>query len=234
MTSRLGIPTPETKIVQFPDPPPEEMTAFCDVNFPAYPASLSLRFQNRKTTIITSELATGPRPTESYAGILFPDLLVAFDVDPQAGIARKGYLIPEQGKPPGFVLEVASETTTRRDETIKRNAYAAMGAPEYWRFDPTGGDMYLEALAGDRFVGGVYQPMATHRTEEGNYWGHSEALDLTLCWEEGHLRFWGPVSRNYLPTFEQERAAHDAEGAARQAAEARVQQLEEEPRRQSS
>ena len=154
MTSRLGIPTPETKIVQFPDPPPEEMTAFCDVNFPAYPASLSLRFQNRKTTIITSELATGPRPTESYAGILFPDLLVAFDVDPQAGIARKGYLIPEQGKPPGFVLEVASETTTRRGETIKRDAYAAMGAPEYWRFDPTGCDMYQEALAGVRFVGG--------------------------------------------------------------------------------
>ena len=76
--------------------------------------------------------------------------------------------------------------------------------------------------------------MWTHRTEEGNYWGHSEALNLTLCWEEGHLRFWGPVSRNYLPTFEEERDAHDSESAARQAAEACVQQLEEELRRQSS
>ena len=33
---------------------------------------------------------------------------------------RKGYLIPEQGKPPDFVLEVASETTGEVDETDKR------------------------------------------------------------------------------------------------------------------
>ena len=214
MTSRPIAPTPNTeKIVQFPDPPPEEMTAFYDVNFPAYPASLSLHFGNRETTIITSELATGLRPTESYQGILFPDLLVAFHVDPQAGVARKGYLIPEQGKPPDFVMEVASETTARRDETVKRDAYASMRVGEYWRFDPTGGQQYQTALAGDRLAGGVYEPISIHRTDEGHYWGHSEALNLALCWEDGNLRFWDPVSGSYLPTFEDERADHLAEAS---------------------
>ena len=224
MTSRPIAPTPNTeKIVQFPDPPPEEMTAFYDVNFPAYPASLSLHFGNRETTIITSELATGLRPTESYQGILFPDLLVAFHVDPQAEVARKGYLTPEQGKPPDFVMEVASETTARRDETVKRDAYASMRVGEYWRFDPTGGQQYQTALAGDRLAGGVYEPISIHRTDEGHYWGHSEALNLALCWEDGNLRFWDPVSGSYLPTFEDERADHLAEASARRAAEAHAE-----------
>ena len=143
------------KVLQFPDPPPEEMTAFYHVGFPGYPASLALHFQDQATTIITSEVAAGVRPTQSYEGILYPDLLIAFNVDAEANIARNGYLIPEQGKPPDFVLEVASETTARRDETVKRDAYAAMGVREYWRFDPTGGHRYQAALAGDNIGDGV-------------------------------------------------------------------------------
>ena len=59
--------------------------------------------------------------------------------------ARNGYLIPEQGKPPDFVLEVASEGTGREDETVKRDAYEAMGVREYWRFDHTGGEFHSAA-----------------------------------------------------------------------------------------
>ena len=194
----------------------------------------------------------GLDPRRSYEGILFPDLLVAFHVDPQAGVARKGYLIPEQGKPPDFVMEVASETTARRDETVKRDAYASLRVGEYWRFDPTGGQQYQTALAGDRLAEGVYEPISIHRTDEGHYWGHSEALNLALCWEDGNLRFWDPVSGSYLPTFEDERANRltadaraeveanarraaesraEAETNARRAAEAQVRRLEEELRR---
>ena len=148
MTSRPVTGTLDTeKVRQFPDVPPEEMTAFRHVNYPAYPASLSLHFGNQETTVITSELAAGLRETESYEGVLFPDLLVAFGVDPKADTARNGYLIPEQGKPPDFVLEVASKTTARNDETDKRDAYAAMGVGEYWRSDPTGGQQYQAPLA---------------------------------------------------------------------------------------
>ena len=223
MTSRPVTATPDTeKVRQFPDVPPEEMTAFRHVNYPAYPASLSLHFGNQETTVITSELAAGLRETESYEGILFPDLLVAFGVDPKADTARNGYLIPEQGKPPDFVLEVESKTTARNDETDKRDACAAMGVGEYWRFDPTGGQQYQAPLAGDRLAGNVYEPIAIHQTEEGHYWGHSDALGLALSWEEGTLRFWDPASRGYLPTFEDERATRLAEASARQAADARA------------
>ena len=227
MTTKPVSPQPDTaEVVQFPDPPPEEMTAFYDVNLPAYPASLVLHFGNPETTIIVSELATGVRPTQSYRGILFPDLLVAFGVDPAAHRARNGYLIPEQGKPPDFVMEVASKTTARRDETVKRDAYAAMGIPEYWRFDATGGQQYRTHLAGDRLVEGTYVPIPIHQTGEGHHWGHSQALGLDLCWEDGNLRFWDPASRIYLTTFADERAA-------RNAAEARVRELEEQLRRRT-
>ena len=47
--------------------------------------------------------------------------------------------VDEVGKPPDLVLEVASESTGRRDYTFKRDGYEKMGVGEYWRFDPSGG-----------------------------------------------------------------------------------------------
>ena len=146
MTTRPIAPmTDAAGIIQFPDAPPEEMTAFDYVNFPAYPPSLAVHFGNPDTTIIISEIAAALIPTRTYEGVLYPDLLIAFDVDPAARVTRNGYLIPEQGKPPDFVLEVASETTDRRDETVKRDAYAVMGVPD------TGGST-LPAVADTRRV----------------------------------------------------------------------------------
>ena len=225
MTTKPINPPPDSgEIVQFPDPPPEEMTAYDHVNFPGYPPSLAAHFGNPDTTIITSEVVAALIPSESYDGVRYPDLLIAFNVNPAARVARNGYLIPEQGKPPDFVLEVASPSTARRDETCKRDNYAAMGIPEYWRFDPTGGDHYETALAGDRLVDGLYRPVPIHGTNEGRLWGHSDALNLDLCWEEGKLRFWDPEARRYLRTF-------DEANEDRIAAEARVRELEEELRR---
>ena len=227
MTAKPVAPQPETAgILQFPDPPPEEMTAFEHVNFPAYPPSLALHFGSPETTIITSEVAAGLRATVTYEGVLFPDLLIAFNVDPEARRARNGYLISEQGKPPDFVLEVASETTARRDETHKREAYAAMGVPEYWRFDGTGGRWYQAHLAADRFVEGLYVAIPIHQTAEGHYWGHSDSLNLDLCWEAGNLRFWDPIARIYLNTFADERAARSAAEARAMEAEARAVEAE--------
>ncbi len=80
-----------------------------------------------------------PLPSENYDGVRYPHLLIAFNADPVANISRHGYLIPEQGKPPDFVLEVASESTGRRDEVTKRSDYQRMGILENWRFDPSGG-----------------------------------------------------------------------------------------------
>ena len=232
MTTKPVRQSPEAeKIVQLPDAPPEEMTAFHHVNFPAYPASLAMHFGRPETTVILSEIAAALIPTESFEGVRYPDLLIAFDAHPEAIIPRNGYLIPEQGKPPDFVMEVASETTGRRDEAVKRDDYAAMGVQEYWRFDHTGGRFHSVPLAGDRLVSGVYEPISIQLTDDQHQWGHSDVLNLDLCWEEGKLRFWDPVGRRYLATFAEEREAHLEERDARIAAEARAQRLEEELRR---
>ena len=252
----ISAPAPGApEIVRFPDARPcdLDMTTYYYVNFPAYPSALADHLGNLDTTVIISEMAAGLRATESYEGILFPDLLIAFNANAAAAQARNGYLVPEQGKPPDFVLEVASETTSERDEGYKRNAYANMGVTEYWRFDNTG-DWYETPLAGDALVDGQYQPITIHRTTEGHYRGHSAVLNLDLCWEEGQLRFWDPVGQRYLTTGLEERAARreaevartEAEAARRGAenraeterqarleAEARVRQLEEELRRRS-
>ena len=219
------------EIVQFPEPPPEEMTAYYTVNWPGYPGALANHFGNPETTIITSEVAAALMLTPDWEGVRYPDLPIAFGVDPAANRARLGYLIPEQGKPPDFVLEVASDSTYRRDVTIKRADYARMGVLEYWRFDPQGDQPGRTHLAGDRLVDGLYEPISIHRTEEGTYRGYGVSLGLDLCWEEGDLRFWNPEGQRYLETFRQVSARADVETARANAAEARVRELEEELRR---
>ena len=239
MTTKPVTPVPDAgEIIKFPDAPPEEMTAYHHVNFPGYPGFLALHFGNPETTVILSEIAAALFPTANRDGVRYPDLLISFNANPAAVIPRNGYLIPEQGKPPDFVLEVASASTGRIDETYKRRHYARMRIPEYWRFDHTGGEYHSAHLAGDRLVDGEYQPITIHRTIEGHYWGHSVALNLDLCWEEGVLRWYDPVAGSYLVTIPEERQARIAEREKRIAAEARTaeaearaRQLEEELRR---
>ena len=60
------------------------------------------------------------------------------------------------GKPPDWVLEVASESTSRVDVNRKPGIYAQIGVPEYWRFDPTGGRYHGQPMAGERLVGTAF------------------------------------------------------------------------------
>ena len=221
------------KIIPFPDAPPPELTAYYAINRPGYPPSLADHFGSRETTIITSEVAAALIPyAGTYEGVRYPDLLIAFNVNPAANKARKGYLIPEQGKPPDFVLEVASESGKERDEVAKRNDYARMGVPEYWRFDETGGQYHSVPLAGDRLINGQYQPIPIHETPDGRYWGHSESLNLDLCWENGELRWYDPTAQRYLPDFDDQTTALHVETALREAAE--VQLIAEATQREAA
>ena len=99
-----------------------------------------------------------------------PDCLVAFGVaiPPEDIVDANGYMISEVGKPPDFVLEVASESTGRRDYTLKRDVYAAYEVREQWRFDHTGGLYHDAPLAGDRLVDGVYVPIPVVTGPEGH------------------------------------------------------------------
>ena len=103
---------------------------------------------------------------------------------------QNGYVIDEVGKPPDFVLEVASPSTGRADYTTKRDGYARLGVVEYWRFDPSGGEYHDQPLAGDLLVDGAYQPIELHYEPDGSIWGRSAALGLDLYWQTGDLRFY--------------------------------------------
>ena len=151
---------------------------------------------------------------------LAPDCVVAFGVDRDAIVERNGYVISEVGKPPDFVLEVASRSTGRRDYTIKRDAYARYGVVEYWRSDETGGKYHDAPLAGDRLVGGVYVPIPLHRTPDGVIRGHSEILGLDVCWDRGITRFRDPSTGEYLPDNREMKEARDAAETQRDIAEA--------------
>ena len=190
---------------------------------PGHLAALSRYFGSPETTLVLSEVPVG-RYLRQRRGLRVPDLLIAFRVDPARIIAHRGYSIEEWGKPPDFVLEIASENTAENDVTVKRDDYAAFGIPEYWRFDPSGGDYYGTGLSGDRLVDGLYQPIGITVTDDSHSRGHSEVLGLDLCWEDGQLRWYAPPAERYLPTF-------DDEAEARIAAEERVRALEAEIRR---
>ena len=179
----------------------------------------------------------------------YPDLMVAFGIDQEKVNVANGYVIDEVGKPPDFVMEVASESTGRNDYLDKRATYADLGVPEYWRFDYTGGAYHDAPLAGDRLTeNGVYQPIELTTEPDGVIWGHSEALNLSLCWIAGRLRFWARAQGMYLPDLTESAARANAEAAranaeaayaAREtaradAAEARARMLEQELRRREN
>ena len=222
MSSR---PVPRTPAVgRFPEfPPRDDMQNPIHLHDDGHQAALRRHFGNPDATIVLGEVPIGWTP-DQRRGLRSPDLLIAFGIDRPAIIDQRGYSIRDQGKPPDFVLEIASPTTSRNDYTAKRQDYAAFGVTEYWRFDPTGGDLYPEPLAGDRLADGIYRPIDIVREDESHYWGRSEALSLSLCSEEGRLRWWDPLTRRYLRTFDE---ADDE----RIAADERIRELEAEIRR---
>ncbi len=252
MTNRLANTTVQGELLVFPDfPPRDDMQNFLYIYREAYSCALERYLGKNPTTLVMCETPVDWRPSRHPR---IPDLMVAFGVNTDEAIGRRGYSINEHGKPPDFVLEVASPTTARNDYTRKRVDYAAFGIPEYWRFDSSGGRWYDRPLAGDRLVEGSYQPIEVQAGEDNRLWGRSQVLGLDLCWEEGRLRWWDPVAGAYLSTYEEEadgrlaaearvvaeqesRMAAEARVAAEQesrmAAEARIRELEAELERRS-
>ena len=232
-------PHPRGKF-RLPDPPErepdEKMTTAIHLHEPGNTHHLAQHFGNPETTLVTCERYITMRPQRMVSGSLrrVPDLMIAFGVDSALYRASNGYVISEQGKPPDFVLEVASRSTGREDTGPKRRDYEALGIPEYWRFDETG-EFHRTRLAGDRLVDGEYQPIAIEEPADGALQGYSEVLNLHIRWERGQLRWHDPATGRHIATFEYERASRiQAEARAANAearadnAEARARELEEE------
>lgn len=217
---------------RLPDPPAtpdEKMTAFNHLAATGHAHHLAMHLGNPDTTLVTGERYVVVRPTRNMAGSHYPDLLVAFGVDPPAYEASNGYIIEEQRKPPDFVLEIASPRTGHVDVGEKRAAYAGLGILEYWRFDETG-QHHGTLLAADRLVEGRYEPIDINELDDGVLQGCSEVLNLNLRWENGRLGWFDSATGRHIATFESERGRADAAETRAEAAEARVRELEAELR----
>ena len=225
----------------FPDPPedPEDkMTSFDRLAATGNVYHLIQHLGSPETTLVAGEHYLALAPTRSLAGVRYPDLLVAFGVDPADYKASNAYVISEQSKPPDFVLEIASRSSGRIDVTDKRRDYAALGIGEYWRFDETGRHHGVR-LAGERLVDGEYAAIDIEELPDGSLRGYSAVLNLNIQWEGGELRFYDPATGRPIANLADEREARIAEQEARiaeqearVAAEARVRELEDQLRRQ--
>ena len=121
MTSRLGQRAPGSGVLEtFPDfPPRDDLQNTLHLYDDGHQAILRRYFGETETTIIFSEVPVRWNPSQR-AGHRIPDFMIAFNVDRSMVAEQNGYSIRDQGKPPDFVLEVASLTTRNRDLTDKR------------------------------------------------------------------------------------------------------------------
>ena len=157
-----------------------------------------------------------------------PDVLVAFGLGTHS---RSSYLVWAEGKPPDWVLEVASPSTKTSDLEFKRRRYAEIGVLEYWLFDAKG-DVYpsgMPRLQGLTLWGGDYRPLAS-RLVDGERMIRSEVLGLDVRVDGELLRFRDAATgREILRPSEvkagEERARAQArqEAALRKMAEARAE-----------
>ena len=137
-------------------------------------------FTYEEFTYMDSNLPIRFNPNDLRISIA-PDYYRARGVDVARIRDDTGYNLWEIGKPPEWVLEVASPSTYRKDLYEKPSIYAGIGVFEMWMFDPTGGELYGQALMGFNLVEGEYEPIEIELNEHGLPSGYSEELGLRLC-----------------------------------------------------
>ena len=163
-----------------------------------------------------------------------PDVYVVFGV---ANRPRESYVVWEEGKPPDFVLEIVSPSSRRRDVREKPDLYAKIGVAELFLYDPRGEDQPRlpgvdPALSGFELCGGrggKYQPLPKEMLPDGVAGIRSKVLGLCVCVKrvgakplDGSLRWYDPVTGEFLETHREVAARADAADARADAADARA------------
>ncbi len=215
-----------TTSLVLPDIPqrhPDDMTSFEHLHDPGQTHHLSQYLGNHDTTLVTGDRYVILGPDFDAGDSRYPDLLVAFDADPAAYRASNGYVISEQGKPPDFILEVASQHTASADRGVKKDYYERLRVSEYWLFDSEG-RFHGFTLRGYRLVDGRYEEIELSEIAPGVFQGYSAALNVLLRAEDGRLGWHDPATGEHIPTFQSERARAET-------AEAQVRELAAELRR---
>ena len=182
---------------------------------------LRIRFAGRRDVYVSGDLLIYYEEGNPRASVA-PDVFVVFGVEDRM---RMSYKVWEEGKGPDFVLEVASPGTWREDVGPKRDIYARLGVGEYWLYDPLG-EHLSPVLQGYRLVGGGYERQPLLESLDGRLALHSERLGLDLWAKGGKMRFRDPVTGLDLLGHREEHVRAEREATARQAAEARVAELE--------
>ena len=227
MTTPNSETPPRFRLPERPEREPDDRTSAQQLSETGLHHHLKQFLGNPKTTIVSAERYITAQPG---AEMWYPDLMVAYNVDPIAYRETNGYLISEQGKPPDLVLEIASLVTGQIDVGVKRAFYERLLIPEYWRFDATG-EFHGARLAGDRLVNGRYQTIEIVELDEATLQGFSQVLNLNWRWEAGWLGCYDPATDRHIPTFDSERAratAIAAERIARAQDQARIRELEQQ------
>ena len=190
-------------------------------------AALLHRYADRDDVAVSADIFMyylplhGQAPRTDRAGRFIyprvaPDVLVSFGVPKRD---RSSYVVADEGKPPDFVLEVASTSTWRRDYEEKRRIYEALGVREYFVYDAR--PEAAERLAGFRLRGGVYEEVVGAPISVGGPPGlHSEVLQLWAhLSHQGGLRWYDPETGQDLRSLTEAERRGDAEAEARRQAE---------------
>ena len=162
-----------------------------------------------------------------------PDVYLAFGVEAEAIRPRKLFLPWEVGKPPDFAMEIASESTSLADVNRKPGIYAAIGVPEFWLFDPSGGRYYGQPIWGGELVNREYRELPQTREPDGVLKVYSPLLQVCICWDDSWPRLYDPATGAYDRNWRAEHAAAVAARDQRDAALAEVARLQEILRRRN-
>ncbi len=185
---------------------------------------LSEHYQDRDDVFISNAVFISYDITNGNARVL-PDLFIAFGID--AAAIRENlpnFWLWETGKAPDFVMEVASPSTATNDLGPKRDLYAQLEITEYWRLDPTNGQLYGQPLTGERLINGQYIPYQLDTHPNGSTQAHSQLLNLNFHWNGKTFDILNPTTGKTINQLTQERKA-------RQAAEAETARLRQQLRR---
>ena len=204
----------------YEEPGPIEEGMRQEISIDIIKTSLWGYYQDRDDVFVSNGVFISYDITNGNARIR-PDLFIAFGVN--AAAIRENlpnYWIWETGKIPDFVMEVASPSTAANDLGRKRDLYARLGIAEYWRFDPTGGNLYGQPLAGERLVDGRYVAYGIDAGPGGSERAHSELLNLDFYWDGADFDVLDPATGKTIHPLTLAIEARDTAEAERNTAEA--------------
>jgi len=178
---------------------------------------LRYRYSKREDVYVGIDLlmyyTEGPFPQR-----VAPNVFVSFDVP---SYPREIYRLAEEGKPPDWIIEIASPPKYRYDLGGKKDLYAELGVGEYFVYDPRG-DMHDPPLRGWGLRSGAYVELADLRRPGVPVALSSDALGLEFHLNGADLRLWDRSTASYLRTLAESVRRLEIAEARREAAERRA------------